>query len=999
MKQHLLSSWIIALVFALSLPISEAKVCASGNSDVSQKRQLCHSGEGRNLSAQGGHTPGGKLLKKDPSLRWGDTTGARHGFCWDASSDSQARTIYILEDAHESLAAQEQTAQEIVRLSSQKGIRLLGTEGAQGEIRAERIQSMASGEKGLDAARRFLKLGYIGGAEFGYLKAGQPLRLFGVEQEALYRKDLALYRNLLLQKKSSLRALARLESIWKKSAPPPVKNRRKIEVAMRFLDLLLRTDGSAAFSSRDWMGQIHPWIKKEGIDIALNSQYALLEKNWTAGKIHTQINYRELLDEMKSLLWTLTLTWAPSAEEKFRLKTQRSIWLARSLLAGEMTAEDWALWKKDISIESAQERSLFASLEMRLCEAEVFYKTAETRSLFMAQNLLREMEQSAVTKAILAVGGFHSGQIRQALTERGAHVILWSPRASRRDFKIPCRERILQPVHSINFRDGASQERRPYSPESRPYFFSTIRAEPFAGSPEVFERMMAEALGIQLAATSLGQPARDVSEPQWFAREQSIICALWDTHGENPVLFALKRILEQLARKRNAAWSDLSITAETDRQVAGAMKEKKLFKFDPAGRITNADEIFAATVCAFMPKTRYEAISPREGTPSGADFFPQPRQAPDRFPALMDLAWEIYFPPRGNWDPVYYAFEGPDSTVEFAALAMHRRNASLAQLETQFEYVIVGPKAGFGVHPFLYLQNPTDSFQLFRISFPHTGREIAELITDPHERGIVGGALLAGKILSTEKRLVWLNRSNSLPRVAILDPIGQVRGLQDILRRAKKIQRRPSSQGEPSLPGPGAPSLRPPGQRNWEHDVRAALSMFLAVPGQDDASVIVEDHSVEMEQLARSIQASSSDAPGDRVQVQHVRGTAEIIVRFGNHRISMNRDALTFHDDQTSGRPFSREEILGFREDSMGFFLTLAALLSLEKQNLSGEAEALYRSWRPYLLDLYKRRDSRAGKKKEVEAQSLGSAGVQNEARLLRQIERRMGSDIVKSCV
>ncbi|MBI4398428.1 MAG: hypothetical protein HY586_04830, partial [Candidatus Omnitrophica bacterium] len=33
----------------------------------------CHSGEGRNLSAEGGSAFGGKISKQDASLRWHDT--------------------------------------------------------------------------------------------------------------------------------------------------------------------------------------------------------------------------------------------------------------------------------------------------------------------------------------------------------------------------------------------------------------------------------------------------------------------------------------------------------------------------------------------------------------------------------------------------------------------------------------------------------------------------------------------------------------------------------------------------------------------------------------------------------------------------------------------------------------------------------------------------------------------------------------------------------------
>jgi hypothetical protein len=115
-----------------------------------------------------------------------------------AKKDNAPLIIHI-QDAHGLLEAQQNISSMIQRLAEQRGVTLVGMEGAAGAFTTDRYRSYPNPEITRGLAESFLKEGLLGGPEFSAIVSPIPLTLWGVE-------DLGLYQDNILAFKDSVKA-------------------------------------------------------------------------------------------------------------------------------------------------------------------------------------------------------------------------------------------------------------------------------------------------------------------------------------------------------------------------------------------------------------------------------------------------------------------------------------------------------------------------------------------------------------------------------------------------------------------------------------------------------------------------------------------------------------------------------------------------------------------------------------------------------------------------
>lgn len=105
-------------------------------------------------------------------------------------------------------------------------------------------------------------------------------------------------------------------------------------------------------------------------------------------------------------------------EERRLVEASRRLYLTGKLLDFALTKPEWEEYK-------AQGRSL--------SPFEKFYVEAEARDVAMSTNLLRAMEVSHATVAVLITGGFHSDGITERLLSEGTTVVSYVPKIKKLD--------------------------------------------------------------------------------------------------------------------------------------------------------------------------------------------------------------------------------------------------------------------------------------------------------------------------------------------------------------------------------------------------------------------------------------------------------------------------------------------------------------------------------------------------------------------------------------
>jgi hypothetical protein len=111
------------------------------------------------------------------------------------ASRPDAPFIIHLQDAHEIAEAQKNIAAMIQGLREERGISLVGLEGAQGGFALEPYRAYADRDVTKGIADYFLREGYIGGPEFAGITAENPPLLWGVEDLADYESNIQAFKD------------------------------------------------------------------------------------------------------------------------------------------------------------------------------------------------------------------------------------------------------------------------------------------------------------------------------------------------------------------------------------------------------------------------------------------------------------------------------------------------------------------------------------------------------------------------------------------------------------------------------------------------------------------------------------------------------------------------------------------------------------------------------------------------------------------------------------
>jgi hypothetical protein len=113
------------------------------------------------------------------------------------SKNSDAPLVIHVQDAHEVEEAQLNTASMIEGLTSHAGVALVGIEGAEGSFDFQPYRIWPDKKATKSIAEHFLKMGYLGGAEYAAITLPNPPVLWGVEALETYLEHIKAYQDAI----------------------------------------------------------------------------------------------------------------------------------------------------------------------------------------------------------------------------------------------------------------------------------------------------------------------------------------------------------------------------------------------------------------------------------------------------------------------------------------------------------------------------------------------------------------------------------------------------------------------------------------------------------------------------------------------------------------------------------------------------------------------------------------------------------------------------------
>ncbi|MDP3920536.1 MAG: 2'-5' RNA ligase family protein [Candidatus Omnitrophota bacterium] len=351
----------------------------------------------------------------------------------ESHQGTSGKTIIFVQDAHDSLEAQESIAGMIDHLVGSYGINTVFEEGYEGSVPSDRffndIQDPAVRER---VSYYLMDQLRIGGAEYSYINRKRDFRLIGADSLKLHRENLEWYQRAAMQRELTDRDLASLHDHILKLAnryfPRPLKEWMRFKKSydqgkLLLIDYLKR---SQAFVDTAAYSNISLLLEAE------HSEDAALHERAKA------MDGKTFFAEIEAMERDLARCYLATTRDRNIFNYYRVLSLLKRLSAIEVSAEEYQAVASRLAHlktrklarfivgETGETIALSKEWEKNIRNAVNFYELAGRRDDAIEKSLAKYLRQDEEKAAVLVFGGFHKGRIIEILHRRGFsyHVVV-----------------------------------------------------------------------------------------------------------------------------------------------------------------------------------------------------------------------------------------------------------------------------------------------------------------------------------------------------------------------------------------------------------------------------------------------------------------------------------------------------------------------------------------------------------------------------------------------
>ena len=368
---------------------------------------------------------------------------------------SSGKTIIYIQDAHDSLEAQENIAKTIQYFVEHYGVRTVFEEGYEGPVPTDKYFRTIQDSKIREKVAYFLmdKL-RLGGAEYAHITRTKDFKLIGADSLKLHKKNIERYQESARHRKETEKDLAVMDAAIRKLAQQYFSKDLKewMGIKERFdrqeielLDYLKRTislavrhcegtqcpkqsPGSEIASALPGLPPRNDMVNYPAISLLLASEKsngpALLKK---VKAVDTKI----LFGEINRLEDSYAKAHLKEARDREIFRYYKLIQLLKRLNAIEVTEEEYEAVKESLKemdttkiaqflvAQSHKSVVLSKTWEVHIQSAVEFYEVARERDSSIRRRFEEYSKSGSKEPVVLVYGGFHKGSIRELLNERG----------------------------------------------------------------------------------------------------------------------------------------------------------------------------------------------------------------------------------------------------------------------------------------------------------------------------------------------------------------------------------------------------------------------------------------------------------------------------------------------------------------------------------------------------------------------------------------------------
>ncbi|MCM8780908.1 MAG: zinc ABC transporter substrate-binding protein, partial [Candidatus Omnitrophica bacterium] len=255
-------------------------------------------------------------------------------------------TIIHIQDAHDSLTAQESIVKLLDNLLTNYNVRLVTQEGSAGYIDTSFLATFPIEDIKQKTAQHFMEQGRLSAAEFFTICSKEDIALYGIEDEELYTKDLEAFRYILQTNGSALNHIKALKDSLE-ALEPYIYTQEMIELTR---NCVLHKDGKIAFT-KHWE-YISNLAKKTGV---ISGNYPNISLLLKAISLENTIDFNKADREKEEIVKLLSEKLDKPELEKFLLK-------GLSFKLGKLSKGDFYVYLKEIAERQKVDLSKFKEL-------------------------------------------------------------------------------------------------------------------------------------------------------------------------------------------------------------------------------------------------------------------------------------------------------------------------------------------------------------------------------------------------------------------------------------------------------------------------------------------------------------------------------------------------------------------------------------------------------------------------------------------------------------
>jgi signal transduction histidine kinase len=404
---------------------------------------LCLGLETPGYSAVSGNTQSSRPIRLNDSVRGQFPLIAipeSLGKVEDYYQGESGKTILYIQDAHDSLEAQEHIAGIIAYLVGHHGVKTVYEEGYEGPVPSDRyFGSIRDAEVKQKLSWFFMDRLRLGGAEYAHINRKQDFDLIGVEDLQLYEKNLQTFKQAVLSQNRILGELKamrfELRKLIDRSLPKDVKTwmNEKAQFSdgkLGFLDYAARLLQKVPSRQKET-------ATKYPLLATLTAEPSKLPQD-TLQKI-AQMPAQKIFGELEMLEHDFVEARLKDPKERQLLQYEEGLVLLERLVRMSVAPREYEAARSKlkelrtdemadfIARESGKPVLLSKRWERAIAKCLRFYEVVSFRDRSFEKNFGQYFGSKEPQTAVLVFGGFHKEPIQEYFRSRGYSYITITP--------------------------------------------------------------------------------------------------------------------------------------------------------------------------------------------------------------------------------------------------------------------------------------------------------------------------------------------------------------------------------------------------------------------------------------------------------------------------------------------------------------------------------------------------------------------------------------------